>query len=583
MPTPTLLQRLKERKLVQWALAYLAGAWVLFEVSDAVGGRLGWPDGLYHGLLVLLGVGFFVALVLAWYHGEKGRQRVSGPELLMVAALLVVAGVAVSTLGPDGETDSVSLTREADNRPGIVVLPCTNMSPDPDDAYLASGLHEEILVRLQKIASLFSIGRTSVQQYAEDPPPTDVIAASLGVGFVGECSVRKSLDQIRLTFQLLDGPTGGQLWSENYDTEFTPESLFAVQSDIAQQVALAVGAVLTGEERARIEAIPTTSLGAYELYLLGRHRWTIRSPETIREAIQYFEAAISLDSTFPLAFTGLADAYLVLPWYDMGTEPMEVYDLAKAAATRAYELDPSAGEVHASLGSISLFFELDWMGAEQHLAAAVELAPGYPSAHHWYSNFLASVGRFDESVAEVRTALTMDPRSNVLVWAYADRLWRAGRIEEARMQFEQAVASVPPLPWAFQGFARSLTLDEPRDRVRAGELLAEFAVQFDYPTPDRMAAVAEALSGSVEAHAEALVVLDDLVERTQLDRADLLFLYGFSAPLDVFFDVLDEAVEAKHFWVAFAPSWYPVYVPELNDDPRWEEFLIRIRYPGILG
>jgi serine/threonine-protein kinase len=149
---------------------------------------------------VIVGIGFFVTLVLAWYHGEKGRQKVSGPELLMVAALLVVAGVALSLLSSAEERALVSSLREADDCPGIAVLPCTNMSPDPADAYLAMGMHEEILVRLQRISSLVSIGRTSVQQYAGQPQSTNAIASALGVGFVRECSVRKAAYQMRLTF-----------------------------------------------------------------------------------------------------------------------------------------------------------------------------------------------------------------------------------------------------------------------------------------------------------------------------------------------------------------------------------------------
>ncbi|MCK5652654.1 MAG: hypothetical protein KAJ42_14795, partial [Gemmatimonadetes bacterium] len=183
MPDSSLLQRLKERKLVQWALAYLAGAWVLFEVTDAVGGRWSLPDVFFQGLFVVLAIGFFVALVLAWYHGEKGRQRVSGPELLMVAALLVIAGGVLSLLGGGEEvsepTGTATPAAEPEHpRTVIAVLPFQNLSADGPYAYFAGGLHDELLTQLAKVAALKVISRTSVMGYAgTNLPPLRQIAS----------------------------------------------------------------------------------------------------------------------------------------------------------------------------------------------------------------------------------------------------------------------------------------------------------------------------------------------------------------------------------------------------------------------
>jgi tetratricopeptide (TPR) repeat protein len=338
----------------------------------------------------------------------------------------------------------------------------------------------------------------------------------------------------------------------------------------------------------RIEAKPTDDLDAYELYLLGRNRWTTRSPETIREAIDYFEAAVEVDSTFALAFSGIADAYMVLPFYDLTAEPLDVYPQAKAAASRAMELDPSLGEVNASLGFISHLYELNWEAAERFLSTAVELAPGYPSAHHWYSSLLQSVGRLGEAVAEIEEAVSLDPRSNVLVWAFADRLHAAGRIEEARERYEQAIAMEPPVPWAIVGFAMSLGLAEPTDAVRAGELWAQAAALFGYPFPDRWVALVlggtankrEVQPATLKDQNAAQEVLDDVVEKTVLERADLLFAYCFAAPADGCFDVLEEALTLKHFWVGFVPGMALEDRPDILEDPRWDQFLNRIGYPG---
>jgi serine/threonine-protein kinase len=311
MPTPSLLQRLKERKLVQWALAYLAGAWVLFEVSDAVGGRLGWPDVFYHGLLVLLGFGFFVALVLAWYHGEKGRQRVSGPELLMVAALLLVAGVALSML-PSGERGDPTDPPSAfdDERPSIAVLPLDNLSPDPENAFFADGMQEEITAKLSTLSGLRVISRTSVMQYKVDPPSSPEIAEELGVEFLVEGSARLAGGQVRLTVQLINAANDEHVWSENYDLDLSAEDLFEVEGEVARQIAFEIGVNLTPEERDEVGGVLTDNTEAYLLFMQGTEAFTEervwgRSSNSYRSA-RLLEQAVELDPGFALARARLA-------------------------------------------------------------------------------------------------------------------------------------------------------------------------------------------------------------------------------------------------------------------------------------
>jgi TolB-like protein/Tfp pilus assembly protein PilF len=463
-------------------------------------------------------------------------------------------------------------------------MPCENFSSDPGDVHLASGLHDQILVQLQKISSLFSIGRKSMEWYQDNPVPPAQIARELGVAYMGQCSVQKDGSQIRMTFQLFDGNTGLQLWAGNYDETLTAHTLFDIQSDIAQQVAGAIGAVLTPEEQARIELAPTDDLEAYDLYLLGRHRWTTRSSETIREAIGYFEKAIERDPAFALAYTGLADAYMVLPFYDLGTDPLDTYEPAKNAASRAIELDPWSGEAHASLGFIAHLYEWDWAGAEQHFSAAVDLAPGYASGHQWRSNLLGSLGRHDQAVAEAEVALSFDPISNVLVWTMAERLAGAGLTDEARAYYEQNLRMDPPIPWALQEYATNLLTSAPVDPIKAVQLLGRSVSLFGYPAPVRMATVADAIQGNIDAREDAVAILVDVAERTKLGRADLIGWYATFAPPDTFFTLLEEAVSLRHFWVPFAPidihRAHTAQTQEILDDPRWEQFLEQIAYPG---
>ncbi|MFC1574864.1 hypothetical protein ACFL3Z_02170 [Gemmatimonadota bacterium] len=343
------LQRLKERKLVQWALAYLAGAFVVFQLLDALETPLGLTASLQLRILFIIGIGFLVTLVLAWYHGEKGRQRVSGPELLIIAALLVISGVALATLRGPGRSTGLPPRSDLDDLPGVAVLPCASLSADPGDEYLADALHDEILLQLQKISSLFSIGRTSVLRYAENPPATEVVAADLRVGFVGECTVQKQGDRIRLIFQLLDGSSGGQVWAGAYERELTAENLWAIHGDIARQIARRVSAVVTPEEQARIGAIPTENISAYQAYLHGRLGWAKRSEEGLRAAIDFFSTAIEEDPDFARAYAGLADAYVVVPYYGAFLPARDAWERATMAAQRAVEINDGLSETHVAL------------------------------------------------------------------------------------------------------------------------------------------------------------------------------------------------------------------------------------------
>ncbi|MFC1661088.1 tetratricopeptide repeat protein [Gemmatimonadota bacterium] len=446
MPTPTLLQRLKERKLVQWALAYLAGGFVILQILDALETPLGLTATIQQTILAIVVVGFFITLILAWYHGEKGRQRVSGPELLMVAALLVVAGVALSTLGgSEGSPAGPTYTREGDNRPGIAVLPCVNMSADPADAYLATSLHEEILVRLQKISSLFSVGRTSVLPYAENPTATHQIATELGVGFIGECSVRRATDQIRLTFQLLDGPTGGQLLATNYDRPLTPENLFDIQTEIAEAVALALHAELTPIEQSRISAVPTGNTEAYMLFLQGeeyRNRASFLR-EDLQIAEHFFDRALALDSTFALAFASLSWVHGVMYWLNF--DPLQDrLERQRTAAEAAFRLAPDLPQVRWALGA-SHYFHRDYASALEELTTAVEGLPGSAELWFWLGLVHRRLGHWDQALVALQKATTLDPRDANLFVEGGISFQFLHRYEEATEAFNRASELEPDL------------------------------------------------------------------------------------------------------------------------------------------
>lgn len=570
----SLLQSLKERKLVQWAIAYLAGAWVIFEATGTALEAWNLSPLLVRSIHLLLVVGFFVTLVLAWYHGEKGRQKVSGPELLMVASLLVVAGVALSFLGPPSPRTETTVAVDQDpgeGSPRVAVLPCINASPDPEDAFRADGLHDEILLKLQKISSLVSIGRTSVLQFGADRTPPSIVAGSLGVQYVGECTVQRSGSRFRVIFQLLDA-AGVQVWAEEYDRELTIDIL-DIQIDIAQQVAQAVGVTLTPAESLRVESRPTAILTAYDLYQLGRGRWMKREGAAYGEAIDFFEAAITEDPSFALAHAGLAQTYMLIPIH--GDEPVDLheeYAKAKEAVGQAMILDPDLAEAHSALGFISYAYDWDWAAAEQHLLRAVELDPGDAETHAWYSDLLQILHRDEEARAQARYALDLDPLS----WNATRAFMRTAGEEDT----DEAAAVITrflqtnPDHLSAHGYLFALYFSQGR-MAEAGEELILTLASFGFHEPDSVRVLFQNAPEALDPD-RTLAILKYMEQEAPRTRVLLPF---FFLQLGQF----GEALEGAKVWVdsrSYAAlqiadrAWEPVYT-----DPRYLALLDEVGLP----
>ncbi len=468
-----------------------------------------------------------------------------------------------------------------DPRPGIAVLPCENLSPRAEDAYYADLLHDAIITKLQMVSGIVPTGRSSVLWYRDHPAPPSRIAQELNVAYLGESTVLKENDRIRVTFRLLEGRSSKQIWVGAFDATLALGGVIDMQGEIARRIVHDVGARLTAEEQARFALRPTDSLTAYELYMIGRNRLSQFSKEKLQESIEYFRAAIREDPRFALSHSSLGEALVLLPIYDLTMAPENVRKEARAALSRAMELDPGLGEVHAAMGLFLQFLEWDWARAEWHYLESLRLKPGDALTRLYYASLLSGLGRIQEGVEQAHLVLAMDPRSSGVMWSVGNRLWDAGLVEEARWAFQRALEIEPAIPWALEHLAISYALGEPVDLGRAAELMSEFFARLGYPGTGRIGLLVEALGGESSAKAEAVALLDEIVDQTILSRPHLLFEYAALAPMEVLFDVLEEAVEGRHIWM----SWIPIDCcgvrPEIRDDPRWGVFLRRISHPGI--
>src|SRR5438132_2088672 len=299
-------------------------------------------------------------------------------------------------------------------RKSIAVLPFENLSEDKTNAYFADGIQEEILTRLSRIGDLKVISRTSTLRFKNAPDNISEIAKQLGVANILEGSVQKAADQVRVSVQLIDAESDSHLWAERYDRKLT--DIFAVESDIASNIAEALQAKLTGAERRAISSQPTTNTEAHQLYLRGRFYWnkwlgaSMPAPE-FNKSRQYYQQAIELDPNYALAYAGLADFYGFA--FGFGLLPPEE-KWAKAQednAKKALELDPALGEAYNSLASDKLYYHRDWPGAERNFRRGLELSPNFAEMHAHYAFCLVLFGRNEEALAEMLRALDLDPLS----------------------------------------------------------------------------------------------------------------------------------------------------------------------------
>ena len=497
--------------------------------------------------------------------GRKWIRRNPAAAALVVMSVLLASavGVIVWKVGAVGRQPST----------GIAVLPFENLSNDREDAYFAEGMQDEILARLSKIADLKVISRTSTQKYKSAPDNLREIARQLGVANVLEGSVQKAADHVRVNVQLINALNDAHLWGDIYDRKLT--DIFAVESDIATTIADTLQAKLTGAEKQMIAAQPTSNTTAYELYLKGRSLWSKRGGENLRQAIAFYEQAIAHDPNYALAYTGLAESYVVLPVY---TEvvPQEAYAEAKAAALKALQLDDKLAEAHTALADV-LFNELDMAGSISEFQRAIALDPNYATAHQWYGcDPLRAIGRFDEAIAEGKRAVELDPLSPIINSDLGRTLTMARRYDEAIAQLRKTL-EIDPTLWVAR-FNLGETFQLKNDMATA---IAEYtkAQQLSDDLRARVPlAAAKAQSGDKEAAVQMLAELEELARHRNVRAYWRTVLYLSLGNRDEAIRLLEQGV-ADHegldiAWIKVDPLLDP-----LRGDPRFEALVQKVVGP----
>jgi TolB-like protein len=338
---------LKRRNVYKVAVAYAVVGWVIAQIATQIFPFLEIPNWIVRLVIVLIAIGFPIALVIAWAFEAtpEGIKRTETADAMPVTAaqkkhtwiyvVAVAAAISVTLffLGryTAGNKSVASAPNELPTK-SIAVLPFDNLSRDPDNAYFAEGVRDEILTRLAKVADLKVILRTSTQRFKSAPSDLREIAKQLGVMHIVEGSVQKANDQVRVNVQLINAMTDAHLWADTYDRRLI--DIFSVESEIAKTIADTLQAKLTGSEKQMMAAQPTSNTEAYELYHKGRSLWEKRSGDNIPRAIAYYEQAIGHDPNYALAYAGLAKAYILLPFY-AGADRLDPGSKAKDTALKA--------------------------------------------------------------------------------------------------------------------------------------------------------------------------------------------------------------------------------------------------------
>ena len=496
---------------------------------------------------------------------EKEVNRRRALARVAVAVLLVGLTLALAYAWSSRKSQG---TKTVATVRSIAVLPFKPIGAADEDQYLGLGMADALITKLSNIREI-NIRPTSAVRKYDAPNQDPVLAGSeLRVEAVMEGSVQRVGERIRVTVQLVSVPDGAPLWAEKFDEQFT--NIFAVQDRISEQVARALTLSLSSSEKEMLSKRYTANSEAYQLYLKGRYFSDKRTEEGLKRGLEHFQQAIDLDSNYALAYAGLADSYILLAMYG-ALSPKESLPRAKAMATKALEIDEELAEAHMSLAFARMTNDRDWSGAEVDFKRAIELNPNHATAHHWYAEYLASVTRHDEAIAEIERAQELDPVSLIVHTEVGRHFYYARQYDRAIEQLRKAVEMDPNFARAHQYLGRTY--------VKKGmyeEAVAECqkAWQLDN-TPRTLGFLgyAYAVSGKRAAAQKVIEELKGESKRRYVSPYWITVVYAGLGDTDGALEWLEKLYEERSGFLIFLKV-EPIF-DSLRSDPRFTDLLRR--------
>ncbi len=427
-----LYRELRRRHVIRVSVAYLAGAFLLWQVADLLFEALPVPDWSLTLVVAVTIVGFPLAVLLAW--------------ALQITPEGVVLDIDRAPTSDGSPADVASPAADLSSK-RIAVLPFANLSPGSGDDYFVDGLMEELIFCLARISDLTVVSRTSAMAYRGVAKTASQIGRELAAGSIVEGSVRRLDDRVRVVAQLIDATDDSHVWAETYDRELT--DVLGLQAEVAEQIAGSLHAELTDAERDRLESTPTENPKAFDLFLRAREAWNLRSEDGLARSIELLDAALVEDPDYVKAHGAKADSFLTMALYGAAA-PQSVLPRARDSADRALALDPSFGEALPARASVAAVYDWDWEGAEADFLRARSLAGGHPTTHQWYAmHLLAPLARFDEARDALAQARSLDPYSAAIESSVVFVDYLEGRFQAAEDGCHAMMSSRPSFPLGF--------------------------------------------------------------------------------------------------------------------------------------
>jgi len=500
---------------------------------------------------------------------SPSRSRPKSRPVLLASAIL--AGVGRWRDRFFGSSAAASIR-------SLAVLPLDNFSRDPEQEYFADGMTEELIANLAKISSLRVISRTSVMRYKGARKPLPEIARELNVDVVLEGSVRREGERVRITAQLIHGPTERHLWAESYERDW--KQVLRLESEVALAIANEIKVRLSPDEQTRLGSARQVNPQAHEAYLKGVYYLDKFTVEGTKKSLEYFERAIQIDPGFAPAYAGLSLSYGRLTTGGLAGQhgtgksmpPKEGFPKLEAAARKALELDPTLALPHAMLAWTRWVFHWNWAEAEREFKLAIQLHPNDAKAHQWYSHYLLSPGRVEEAIAEMKRALELDPVSLPATANFGLIYVFAGQYEQGTKEYRKALEMDPNYAHArfFLAFAylyQGMYDEALREFRKYSELIG------GHPDTDGSLALYYAFVGNREDALKSLAIL----QRRDVSPRLVAVIYARLGDKDQAFNWLEKAYE-EHDPMFFFLNVNPMFQP-LHSDPRFQDLLRRIGLP----
>jgi TolB-like protein/Tfp pilus assembly protein PilF len=592
-PTPpsaprSFLDELKRRKVVRAALIYLAGAVATIEVADVLVPVLGLPDWTMRLVVGLVAIGFPVVLGVAWAfdltdRGLTADDPAAKPQpgtahwLSAKTVALSVGMLAVGLgLGWVVRTAFLAPSPPVGER-SIAVIPFDNLSLDEENAFLAVGLQDEILTQLGKVADLRVISRSSVMRYEPGPDRASIpdIGQELDARWIVEGSVARVGQNVRINVQLIESATDSHAWAEAYDGDLIVQGLLDFQAQVARRVAESLQATIRPDEGARIASLPTSDTQAYEHYLRANELFAHRRELELLRALELYDEASALDSTFAEAHAGKALVYAVLPFYSDAT-PVDAYRSGFQSANRALALDSTVAAAHAAIGDMVFHRDYDAVGGEAALRKAIEFNPSFAQAWDWLSETQLARRRFEDALASSRQALRLDPLSARLNLMLGSHLMSNGELDAAIEQLARTVDMDPGLGTTHEALGRAFMLAGRYEEASASFRRYAQAVGDDDARILERVALALA-SGTDTELARVTQELDAVTETSwSLSAVQIAVAYVWVGRFETALDWLERGFELNEVTMPFIDSMS--VLDPIRDEPR---FRALVRQMGL--